>query len=92
MSYTRRKETLYFWRTESGIEVDFLIEKRIAIEVKATRRVQSEDNKGLKALRDEAAAQHYLLVSQDPVERLVDGIECLPWQTFLTRLWQGAWL
>jgi predicted AAA+ superfamily ATPase len=91
MSYTRRKDALYFWRTESGIEVDFLIEKHLAIEVKATRKVQREDLKGLQALRLEGAAKHYVFVSQDPVERMVDQIECMPWQSFISRLWQGGW-
>jgi predicted AAA+ superfamily ATPase len=91
LSYTRRKERLHFWRTDSGVEVDFVIPKLLAIEVKATERVQSADISGLLALAEEDGARQLVLVTHDPVDRLVKGVLCLHWKSFLSRLWSGEW-
>ncbi|MEP7271031.1 MAG: ATP-binding protein [Acidobacteriota bacterium] len=51
----RRPEVLY-WRTATGLEVDFVIESKdrlLPIEVKAASRVTSADCKGLEAFLDE---------------------------------------
>lgn len=51
----RRPEVLY-WRTASGLEVDFVIEtpqRLLPIEVKAASRVTTGDAKGLEAFIDE---------------------------------------
>ncbi|MBI3149940.1 MAG: ATP-binding protein [Betaproteobacteria bacterium] len=51
----RRPEVLY-WRTASGLEVDFVIEtprRLLPIEVKAAGRVATGDAKGLEAFLDE---------------------------------------
>ena len=51
----RRPEVLY-WRTASGLEVDFVIEtprRVLPIEVKAARRVSPSDAKGLEAFLEE---------------------------------------
>lgn len=52
-----------------------------AIEIKATKKVTPRDLRGLKALVEEQRFNNYLLVSQDPIARRVEGIRCLPWQT-----------
>lgn len=51
----RRPEVLY-WRTATGIEVDFVIEtpdRLFPIEIKASARVMTADAKGLEAFLDE---------------------------------------
>ena len=51
----KRPEILY-WRTASGLEVDFVIEtgkRLLPVEVKAATRVQPADAKGLEAFLDE---------------------------------------
>jgi len=89
-SYARTGESLHFWRSKHGHEVDFLIGGRIAVEVKASRRTSLRDARGLLALKEEKVAKHYFLVSEDPIAVRREGIEFLPWTTFLTRLWDGA--
>ena len=95
ISYQRIREKLMFWRTEDGVEVDFIIERHAAIEVKSTSKVSDSDLKALKILRqDPQVSEHHLvkdfyLVSNDPVDRLKDGIHLLHWQTFMSRLWRG---
>ena len=45
--------SLNYWRTPTGLEVDFILDERIAIEVKAKRAISQKDLKGLLALREE---------------------------------------
>lgn len=87
ISYTRTKASLEFWRTEDKIEVDFVIDRHIAVEVKATRKVTSSDLKGLRALRSEDPHLTLYLVSDDPLDRHHEGIHLLHWKSFITRLW-----
>jgi predicted AAA+ superfamily ATPase len=87
ISYQRTKEELTFWRSKHGAEVDFIVGDRLAIEVKATRKAQSLDAKGLRALKDEELGFSYYVVSQDPLARLEDGINFLSWNDFLEKLW-----
>ena len=80
-----------YWRSKSKLEVDFVFED-LAVEVKAKKNVGARDLKGLRALREEGLFTHYLLVSMEPIPRVVDGIRILPWSDFLDRLWGGEWV
>lgn len=81
-------DDLHYWRSKSNFEVDFIIDKKIAVEVKAKRIVGTRDLKGLKALMEEDMMEQYIVVSMEAEPRTVDGIEILPWQVFLDHLWQ----
>ena len=78
---------LFYWRTISGMEVDFILDDQLAIEVKASRTVNSNDLKGLRAIKEEKKIKHYILVCLEEVPRVVDGIQILPWKIFLEELW-----
>lgn len=80
---------LAYWRSTSGFEVDFILNDRTAIEVKAKTNVSDRDLRGLWALRQERLLKQYVVVSLETVPRRVDEIEILPWQDFLGRLWEG---
>ena len=80
-------ESLNYWRSTSQFEVDFILMDRLAIEIKATKKIVASDLKGLKALRDEDAMDAYVMVSLDPAPRKEDGILILPVEEFLGRLW-----
>jgi predicted AAA+ superfamily ATPase len=80
---------LAYWRSKSGFEVDFVLDGRTAIEVKAKALVGNRDLRGLQALREEGVLQRYLCVSLERQPRLHEGLEILPWQDFLDRLWAG---
>ena len=84
--YTK-KESLQFWRSASGFEVDFILDEHIAIEVKGKSIITEKDLRGLKALREEKLMKKYFLVSLEKDIRKVDGIECYPWDRFLQMLW-----
>ena len=84
------QETVHYWRSKSGFEVDFILAETTAIEVKAKENIGEKDLKGLRALREEGLLKNYILVSLEEEPRIVDGIQLLPWKEFLERLWDGA--
>ena len=84
------KEGLSYWHALSGQEVDFIIKEKIAIEVKATKRVSPRDLKGLQALMEEGLMEKYILVCRTDYPELLDnGILILPYKEFLSDLWSG---
>jgi predicted AAA+ superfamily ATPase len=80
---------LHYWRSTSGFEVDFILDDRAAIEVKAKPVVGNHDLRGLEALCEEANLAHAIVASFEPTARRVGRIEILPWQLVLERLWAG---
>ncbi len=93
LSYTRDTRHLSFWRTRYGTEVDFVIGDDVAIEVKATSNPTDRHLSGLRAIRDERTFSHRILVfdgGSGAAPRMVDGIDVLPVEVFLQRLWDNA--
>ncbi len=67
-----------------------MIDGRIGIEVKGSRRVSPADLKGLHALADETVLTKRLVVAMEPRERTTDdGIVILPAVQFFEDLWAG---
>lgn len=88
--YNKMKDTLCYWRTENGTEVDFVIGDEIAIEVKATCNATSHNLIGLRRIGEEKDFRHRILVCREVTPRLTDeGILILPWQDFLHKLWSN---
>lgn len=91
-SYSERRLDLYHYRTQSGEEVDILMEDRsgrlVGVEVKASSTVSNRDFRGLKAL-SEAAGDRFQFgaVLYTGTERVPfgDNLYALPVQT----LWAG---
>lgn len=88
MENSGRCKRLTFWRSTSNFEVDFCVDKEMAIEVKASSHINEKHLKGLKALREEGIFSRYIVVCQEERPRLVDGIEILPWKHFFHQLWE----
>lgn len=87
LSYRRLDYPLQFWRTESQIEVDFVIGDHWAIEVNSTSKATERHLKGLRALQEEKIIKEFFLLSQDPVMTNVSGIKSVHWKHFLEQLW-----
>jgi predicted AAA+ superfamily ATPase len=88
LSYKQRSERLSFWRSQSGFEVDILLEDQVAIEIKSTQLVSDKHLKGLRALCEEFPKMRMLVVSRDESPRKTsDGIEIWPVSYFLNELW-----
>jgi plasmid maintenance system killer protein len=85
----RSGEPLHHWRSTSGYEVDFIIGDHTAVEVKAKTNVSIRDLRSLRALAEEEELERYICVSLEPLSRIVEGVEVLPYATFLARLWAG---
>ena len=49
----KKKWKLNFWKSKSGFEVDFIINNKIAIEVKAKTNITQDDLRSLKAVKSE---------------------------------------
>ena len=90
LDYRRIREPLTFWRTTNGVEVDFLIGEKAAIEVKSTARATEKDKKGLRALQEEGVFQNFYLVTQDRIKTKKDNIIQIHWKDFLQQLWDDA--
>jgi predicted AAA+ superfamily ATPase len=79
-----------FWRTKSGLEVDFILGGgEVAIEVKGASRVDPRDLRPLRAFVEEYSPRQALVVCNESAERLVGPIRIVPWRTFLRQLWAG---
>lgn len=88
--YRSPRTKIRYWRSTSGFEVDFILGDTVAIEVKSTTRVDDRDLRGLRALREEGLMSSYIVVCRESAPRRLDGIDILPWETFLARLWVGT--
>jgi hypothetical protein len=79
---------LYFWRTRTGLEVDFVVEhgrRVLAIEVKRATQVGYGDTAGLRAFLSEhpKASGGLLIYTGREIRRLDKTIVAVPW-TLLT--------
>ena len=89
-AYSGEKSELGFWRTRSGVEVDFVVynsQELWGLEVKNTGSVTPSDLRGLKAFRDEYPEGRVALLYRGKERILRDGILCLPCAEFLGKLY-----
>jgi predicted AAA+ superfamily ATPase len=90
LRYSENENQLSYWRTSSGYEVDVVIGKaKVAIEIKSSKEVQSNHTKGLKAFIEEFPETRSIIVSLDKNYRLMNGLEIIPAELFLKKLWSG---
>jgi predicted AAA+ superfamily ATPase len=89
-SYRELGYGVHFWRTKSGLEVDFVLgDGEVAVEVKGTSRLDPSDLRSLRTFVGDNRPRRAILVGNERAPRLVEGIEVLPWREFLARLWGG---
>jgi len=89
IAYGQEDRQLFFWRTKSGVEVDFIVYGQntfLALEVKSSRRVSSKDVRPLKAFLEDYPQARACLLYGGRDRLSVDGIQCLPCAEFLPRL------
>jgi predicted AAA+ superfamily ATPase len=84
-------ETLSYWRSTTGFEVDFIIGDHTAVEVKAKDNISQQDMKSLRALAEEKRLKRYLCVCLEPRARKVEGMLIIPFKEFLEALWNGEY-
>jgi uncharacterized protein len=89
ISYQSDQNSLYFWRTRSGVEVDFIIygEKNFyAIEVKNAKNLNPQDFSGLKSFQTDCPNAFCLLLYRGNEAIKKGNILCLPVEMFLKKL------
>jgi len=92
IGYQTGPNELYFWRTRSGVEVDFIVYGEAglwAVEVKNTNRVRDADLRALRTFGDDfpECRSVFLYRGRERLER--GGILCLPCDDFLRELKPG---
>ena len=88
LSYKEKDIPLTYWRSQSKLEVDFVIGDSIGIEVKSTMHVSPQDCNGLIAFSEEVRLKHKIIVcNEKEARKLENGIQILPVETFLKMLW-----
>lgn len=89
-SYSELDYGINFWRTKSGLEVDFILGGgEIAVEVKGTARVDTRDFKPLRAFIEAYSPRGAYIVCNEKTRRVHNGIVVIPWREFLQDLWTG---
>ena len=91
-AYRNPELDIRYWRTSTGMEVDFILgEMDVALEIKGARRAHEGDLKGLTALLTDHKVKHPLLISLEREPRKIGAkVRALPWEVFLRELWSGA--
>ena len=87
-SYQEKDHPIEFWRTKSGLEVDFVLNGgEVAVEAKG--RVREGDLRSMWAFIEEFSPRAAYVVSAEQDRRRVGGIDILPYGDFLRRLHDG---
>jgi predicted AAA+ superfamily ATPase len=89
IAYSKVKRELFFWRTRSGVEVDFVVygpDGLWAVEVKNSRRIHPNDLRGLRSFREEYPESKALFLYRGKDRLVKGGILCLPCVEFVKEL------
>jgi predicted AAA+ superfamily ATPase len=84
----RSEARLFFWRTNTGAEVDLLVEKhgriRAAIEIKSSRTIDASAIRGLRSFRSENPDVPSFVVTPTATPHRIEDVLITNWRDFLT--------
>lgn len=87
LDYAGSESRLFFWRTNHGAEVDLLLERhgkvRLAVEIKAKRRIDGADLGGLRSFADQHPGVARVVAALVPEPFELEGIRIRPYRAFL---------
>jgi len=86
ISYSGLDLEVFYWRTKTGVEVDFIIYGENvfqAIEVKNAKKVFSQDLKGLKSFVGDYPIAEPVMLYRGTDKLNIEGITCWPVEEFL---------
>lgn len=89
IDYTNETHDLYFWRTKSGVEVDFVVYGSLglwAIEVKNSQHIRPSDLKGLKNFKEDYPEAQAILLYRGEYLLMKGDILCMPAEKFVRSL------
>jgi len=90
--YSGQPNSLHFWRTRAGAEVDFVVygeNEMVAIEVKNAAKVSGHDLQALKAFISDYPESRAVLLYRGDEQFLRDGVLCVPCEHFLKSMVPG---
>lgn len=93
--YSANEHEIYFWRTRSGVEIDFIVYGPLgfwAVEVKNSTQIQSRDLRPLRSFKTDYPECQALLLYRGRERLMWDDILCLPCDDFLCQLQPGETL
>jgi len=89
LSYFHPSVEMNYWRTRDQKEVDFVINKNIAIEVKSSNKVKSSQKSGLQALSEEIELKKKIIIyTGERAMSLENSTDVLPLYLFVEKLWK----
>ncbi len=89
-SYRELGFDINFWRTKSGLEVDFILGNgEVALEIKGSGNIQNRDMHALKTFSQDYSPRLSIIVCNEREERISGDVKILPWEKFLIQLWDG---
>lgn len=89
IDYSTGENKLFFWRTRSGTEVDFVLYGEscfCAMEVKNSQRVNRKDLRGLKTFKEDYPECSVALLYRGKERLFVGDVLCIPCDEFLRHL------
>lgn len=87
--YSAGAHHLFFWRTQAGTEVDFVVygdSQFVALEVKNSNRVYAKDLRALKTFCNDYPQSRVALLYRGKERLCIDDIPCIPCDQFLKEL------
>jgi len=87
LSWIDPNADIYYWRTATGLEVDFVVysdSKFTAIEVKRKRNVSSRDLRGMRAFAADYPEARCVTLYGGDHRRVIDGTSIVPLKTALS--------
>lgn len=89
-SYNELDFEINFWRTKSGLEVDFVLGGgEVAIEVKGTTQIDKRALRPLNTFIEAYSPRKAMVVCNEREERVHGRIQIIPYRNFLQDLWKG---
>ena len=88
-AYSSSKMELYYWRTKSGVEVDFILYGKdtfFALEVKSSKTIHPQDLNGLLSFKEDYPQATVMMLYGGKERLRIKNVLCLPCEEFLTRL------
>ena len=89
IDYRAQGDKLYFWRTMSGVEVDFVVygpSTFLALEVKASRKVSARDTRSLRAFATDYPEAEIMCLYGGETRILAGDVPCIPVTDYLLAL------
>ncbi len=89
IAYRRKDNALYYWRTRSGVEVDFVVygeDGLWALEVKNVSKINFLNLRPLKSFKEDYPESNLIFLYNGKERLKKEGVLCVPCEDFLLQL------